>query len=248
MTPEATEAIRALTQAVEGLRESVATQIPWPTWVLVAITAVYVWLTRTIARETKQAAQAAQESAMAARDSALAFQEMVALERQRQLEGNRPEITLHHYFPEMEGGALPTDHPAPSQINLRNDGRGSAIGSTLFLRFQTAAGDEAVRVPTPNRVIAPRDQPYVNPEISVKLHLAWTEAIVVCHYEEEPILGAKPRVFHSVCITMRASGDRRRGYFPPSLPLQDDPTYGQFFSLCESCSSVGQELVSCPEK
>ena len=92
MTPDTTtEAIRALTQAVEGLRDSIAPQIPWPAWVqagatavLVGVTLIYVGHTRRMAKESTTAAKSATESAQAARDLVRLEGEKLALARDRE--------------------------------------------------------------------------------------------------------------------------------------------------------------------
>lgn len=91
MTPEAADAIRRLTQAVEALSHSIASQVPWPAWVqavatvvLVTVTVIYVRHTGRMAKESTTAAKSATESAQAASDLVRLEGEKLALARDRE--------------------------------------------------------------------------------------------------------------------------------------------------------------------
>jgi hypothetical protein len=215
MTPEATQAVRALTQAVEALRDSLASQIPWPAWVQAGATVILVIVTWVYVRHTGRMAKQATESADTAKETLLS--------------GQRPMLSLsHNSAKNYEAGSL-----VRFDVHVSNRGTGPAIHPDLFAEV-TGAGETAkgeVFNKPPSNIMEPSIWP-VKYQFQAPSELANERAVqrvlIVCHYEDLPSTAEKPRVYHSV---LDEGGARDRLlYLRPGEDLPPD-----CLRLCKAC-------------
>ncbi|MCJ7796749.1 MAG: hypothetical protein MUQ56_08295 [Thermoleophilia bacterium] len=197
------------------------------TVILAYITLGYARSTRDIAQKTGEAAGAAKESAQAAKESAQASRELVELERQKMMLAQRPLIRL------VREPAFP-DYSPLRGILLDNAGRGDAVNVTISTHY-TSANKPPVKGTHDIGVIEASRKVRRDIQLPDQQWQDLDELIAVCHYQDNTDT-REPRLYHSVFREqMRGKLLDSQRYFPPERPLDQDPDFAQYLSMCKVC-------------
>lgn len=197
------------------------------TLALILVTAWYVYHTWRIAQRTAQAADAARESAQAAK-------EMVGLERQRMILSQKPEIAV---------SVMVYDDPLV-EFRAKNFGSGCAVKCSGFLRAESHsdASDHEVKL---HHTLEPGQDQRVRINLPLGNSRDHKRIIVLCHYEDRYSNPVDPRVYHSLHINPELPHDAGRDapqvHFTPELPMEDNPEFREYLSLCKACQETQAE-------
>lgn len=197
------------------------------TLALILVTAWYVYHTWRIAQRTSEAADAARESAEAAK-------EMVRLERSRLVQSRRPQVRVAIHQTDDYGEY---DAEARCRVLLKNEGDQDALRLRVFLRTEGPTGPQdreaEVRYALEPDGGASADFGMLGPGHN-RLSM-----IAMSHYTDQYHNSPDPRVYHSLClIALHPDGrvkDHVRSNFTPEHPMEEDPDFCQYLSLCKAC-------------
>ncbi len=185
---------------------------------LVAMTAVYAAVTAVMAAEAANSADAARMSAQAAAD-------LVEIEQKRMIAADRPELALSSRW---------DNDKREWWVDVTNSGPGFATGPTLSVQVVDYTKSPKLYYPPLPHVVErdatervcmnqfPTGQPWNEYEWSMS-------KVMLCHYGD-----TAKRVFHSIYLQTGKNLAKTR-YFPPEIPMDEDPDYKQYLDLCKVC-------------
>ena len=71
----------------------------------------------------------------------------------------------------------------------------------------------------------------------------WETLIGICHYEDRYSSPESSRVYHSIDLYVGPPSNRDYGHrfrhFSPEVPIEQDPDYRSYLSVCKVCSPEG---------
>ena len=193
MSANATQAIEALTRSVHELAQSIATK--GPEWMTAYSTLILALLTFILA-------VAAVWSARDARKAAEASKDMVAIERERLREADRPEVAIRVICPAGQGDA-PNDQV---MVDLLSTGPGQLEIIDCFSICEVEGRMKRYHPhhfpPQQERVLGPKPQGRYEAAGQVTatflLPRGRKREIIICRYTDVYHSAKEPRVYHSI--------------------------------------------------